>query len=46
MSSRILLKIYMSKAEKEAVKEYVKAKELTVSEYVRELVLKEINYTH
>jgi hypothetical protein len=35
----------MSKEEKEAVKEYVKNKQTNVSEYVRELVLREINYT-
>lgn len=45
MSSKILLKIYLSKEEKKAVKKYVEAKGLTVSSFVKELVLKEINYT-
>lgn len=45
MSSKILLKVYMSEKEKEAVKKYLEGKEVSVSSFVRELVLKEINYT-
>lgn len=43
MSSRILLKIYMSKEEKDNVKKYVESKGLNVSAFVRELVLREIH---
>lgn len=45
-SNKILMKVYVTKEEKEAVQAYAKkigAK--SASAYVRELVLKEINYT-
>ena len=45
MTTRILLKIYMSEEEKEAVKSYAEKKNTNVSSFVRDLILKEIKYT-
>lgn len=44
MSSKILIKSYMSKKEKDAVTSYAKRRGETASALLRKLALEEINY--
>lgn len=44
MSSKILVKVYMSQDEKEAVKRFAKSQNKTASSLLRELVLEKAGY--